>query len=359
MPFEPIARYDMLNHRRGVMVTPNDKRCPSDNTMKSSSGGALAAMVMAALVLFVLLPLVAHAAMNVPSGTWTSPSGISFSVDDFGNISNISANQHFTASCRNEGGVTSVGSSLDISFPLDNTSVLYPSNYADGGFTSFGTANFLQSAALGGSWHISMNYYILNAIPVTSYYITGYYIFDGSWFLPGYTKDKAILLSDCTGNANSGIFTATPVMPSPVGSLSVTSHSVVNNETIAVLALNATAYTGSSVTLMRFSNDKITWSAWETYVATKTWNAGVGTVSNTVYVQYQDSISRISRPYSATITEMGELDTSFNPPKGELTYGGSGLDMGSSIAVQPDGTIVMAGVYDPGTGVLSPMVLRT
>jgi uncharacterized delta-60 repeat protein len=49
-----------------------------------------------------------------------------------------------------------------------------------------------------------------------------------------------------------------------------------------------------------------------------------------------------------TYAAPGDVDTSFNPPNGFVTYDGGNVDYGYGVALQPDGKIVVAGYADNG-----------
>jgi hypothetical protein len=66
--------------------------------------------------------------------------------------------------------------------------------------------------------------------------------------------------------------------------------------TLNVAAVNATQ--------MQFSNDGSTWSSWEPYATTKTWNLADGDGAKTVYAQFQDNANQTTAT-SATVV----LDT--------------------------------------------------
>ena len=125
------------------------------------------------------------------------------------------------------------------------------------------------------------------------------YVISGSFSVSDYTYIQSNGGEDVTTCNYGGTydFTAIPQTPGPCGSATISKLSLVSNATIATLALSATAYSGSTVTSMRFSNDKTIWSAWEPYAVTKMWNMGTDIPVGTVYVQFQDSSSRVSRTY--------------------------------------------------------------
>jgi hypothetical protein len=84
---------------------------------------------------------------------------------------------------------------------------------------------------------------------------------------------------------------------SPTGTITSSAHT---NTTAVSLVLSATDAI-SGVTQMRFSNDNLTWSNWETYSLSKLWTMQSGNGEKTVFVQYKDNAGLIST-YSCTIT---------------------------------------------------------
>ncbi|OGP87946.1 MAG: hypothetical protein A2156_01575 [Deltaproteobacteria bacterium RBG_16_48_10] len=57
----------------------------------------------------------------------------------------------------------------------------------------------------------------------------------------------------------------------------------------------------SEVSQMRFTNDGITWTDWESYATSKSWTLKAGSGTKTVYVQFQDSAGNLSGIFSDTI----------------------------------------------------------
>ena len=57
----------------------------------------------------------------------------------------------------------------------------------------------------------------------------------------------------------------------------------------------------SGVTQMRFSNDNVTWSAWETYATSKSWTLDAALGTKTVYVQFKDGVGNVSPSVTDTI----------------------------------------------------------
>ena len=57
----------------------------------------------------------------------------------------------------------------------------------------------------------------------------------------------------------------------------------------------------SGLSKMQFSNDNVTWTAWENYAASKAWTVASGNGTKTVYVKFQDNAGLISAAYNDTI----------------------------------------------------------
>ncbi len=72
----------------------------------------------------------------------------------------------------------------------------------------------------------------------------------------------------------------------------------------------------SGVAQMRFSNDNVSWSAWEAYAATKSWTLSSGNALKTVYAQYRDAAGNQTATISDTITYFDGNDPT--PPTGSL-----------------------------------------
>jgi hypothetical protein len=73
---------------------------------------------------------------------------------------------------------------------------------------------------------------------------------------------------------------------------------------------------GSGVSSMRFSNDAISWSVWESYATSKSWTLAAGEGLKAVHAQYQDRVSNPSDLAFDTIT----LDT--QAPTGSVVING-------------------------------------
>ncbi|WP_342545685.1 Ig-like domain-containing protein [Lysinibacillus sp. FSL K6-4013] len=93
----------------------------------------------------------------------------------------------------------------------------------------------------------------------------------------------------------------------PSGSILVNGGQISTSSINVTLTLTATDLEGEAIE-MRFSNDGITWSSWESKVSTKSWTLSHGEGSKTVYMQLRDTAGNISNTFSDTIV----LDTT--PP---------------------------------------------
>ncbi len=102
-----------------------------------------------------------------------------------------------------------------------------------------------------------------------------------------------------------------------------------------VIAINGgadyTRYTAVTLTLsyvngveMRFSNDSVNWSGWESYSTSRAWTLSSGDGTRTVYVQYKDGSATVSPSYSDSIV----LDTTL--PTGTITIDDGALYTGTT-----------------------------
>lgn len=122
----------------------------------------------------------------------------------------------------------------------------------------------------------------------------------------------------------------------------IASDAAYANTTSVTLTLNATSLWPNSVQ-MRFSNDNITWTAWQSYGTSKSWTLETGEGSKTVYVSfknstggtspstlnYQDSIILDTLPPTLTLTTSIANGTEISPPNCTVTW--TATDLGSGI----------------------------
>ena len=124
----------------------------------------------------------------------------------------------------------------------------------------------------------------------------------------------------------------------PTGEVTVNNGDPYTTSNTVTLNLSA-ADPGSGVSQMRFSNDGTTWSDWEPYGTSKTWNLAPGTGSKTVYVQFKDNAGNISTSY----TDLIVLDT--DPPIGSIVING-----GAAYTTNLNVTLTLSAT-DTGSGV--------
>ena len=104
----------------------------------------------------------------------------------------------------------------------------------------------------------------------------------------------------------------------PTGTILVNNNRSVTNNAKVTLSLTWSDGTddGSGVVRMKFSNDAVTWTAWEPLAATKAWTMLPGDGYKTVRVMYRDKAGNNSPVYHDYI----RLDTS--PPTGSIIING-------------------------------------
>lgn len=130
-------------------------------------------------------------------------------------------------------------------------------------------------------------------------------------------KDWVYALQLHPTGASSGTFyvdyiRVLPDTAGPTGSISINSGATTAISSTVTLSLSATD-AGVGVSKMRLSNDGSTWTAWEDYAATRSWNLPIGESAKTVYVQYRDLEMNRSATYSASIQLLGV------PPVGSVS----------------------------------------
>jgi hypothetical protein len=145
-------------------------------------------------------------------------------------------------------------------------------------------------------------------------------------------RDSAGLPSNiCTGNI-------TVDTGQPTGSINInTGAQYANSANVTVIA--SVSDTGSGLAQMRWSNDGSTWSAWESYAASKSWALTSGNGTRTVYAQFKDEAGNTSSSLSDTIT----LDTM--QPTGSVS-----INSGAAYATSTSITLSLS-ASDSGSGV--------
>jgi PKD repeat protein len=132
-----------------------------------------------------------------------------------------------------------------------------------------------------------------------------------SWESPSATKDWSLISGDGAKTVyyqikdNAGLvsitYSDTIILDttSPQGSIKINNGAAYTNAITVNLALTATDAT-SGVAQMRFSNNNVTWSYWETYTSSTSWNLQNGDGAKNVIVQYKDNAGLVSS-YNSSI----------------------------------------------------------
>jgi len=107
-------------------------------------------------------------------------------------------------------------------------------------------------------------------------------------------KTVYVQLADRAGNIRSTSDTITLDTTAPTGTVVINNGDPSTSSLAAALTVSASDPGGSGVTAMRFSNDNVTWSSWQAYATTKTWNLAPGAGDKTVYVQFRDQVLNLS-----------------------------------------------------------------
>jgi hypothetical protein len=126
----------------------------------------------------------------------------------------------------------------------------------------------------------------------------------------------------------------------PTGSISINDGATYTTTPSVTLTLSATD-AGTGVAQMHFSDDNATWTLWETYTTTKSWNLPIGDGTKLVYVQFKDNIGLISQSYSDDII----LDTT--PPSDSITIAqGSAFTNTTSVMLTLSAADAISGVAE-------------
>jgi len=137
--------------------------------------------------------------------------------------------------------------------------------------------------------------------------------YTGANGLTYYFRTRANDVAGNMGDWSPDLYTFTVVdANAPTGTVVINSGVANTNETSVILTLSASD-SGSGVAQMSFSNDRSSWSAWESYVTSKVWTLSSGEGSKTVYVRYKDNAGNISARFQDDIL----LDVT--PPVGSVT----------------------------------------
>jgi len=115
------------------------------------------------------------------------------------------------------------------------------------------------------------------------------------------TKTVYYQMKDNTGTV-SIVYSDTIILDTtpPSGSIIINGGMQYTNSTSVTLDLSASDAI-SGVAQMRFSNDNTTWSAWQSYSASKTWILTTGDLTKGVFVQYINNAGLLSTVVTDTI----------------------------------------------------------
>ncbi|WP_164744463.1 S-layer homology domain-containing protein [Paenibacillus xylaniclasticus] len=168
---------------------------------------------------------------------------------------------------------------------------------------------------------------------LTITYNEGSGVLDGAPFSSGSQVTAegthTLKVTDAAGNVTTVTFTLDRTEPD--GTVTINGGAAATNDTTVSLAISNPDGTAKQ---MRFSNDGSTWSAWETFAATRSWTIAAGEGTKTVSAQLKDAAGNI-RTVSDTIT----LDTT--APTGTITINGGASDTNSltaALTLTSDGT---------------------
>jgi len=123
----------------------------------------------------------------------------------------------------------------------------------------------------------------------------------------------------------------------PTGAIVINNNRSVTNRANVTLSLTWSDDDGSGVSRMKFSNDGVTWTAWESLAATKAWTLSDGDGYKTVRVMFRDKAGNNSVVYNDYI----RLDTT--PPTGSIIIN----DGASTTATR---TVSLGLTWSDGTG---------
>ncbi len=123
----------------------------------------------------------------------------------------------------------------------------------------------------------------------------------------------------------------------PTGTVVINDNRSVTGSVNVKLALTWDDTDGSGVVRMKFSNDSVTWTAWEPVAATKTWTLPAGDGYKTVRAMFRD----VDGNNSAICTDYIRLDAT--PPTG-------GIIINAGAASTKSRTVSLGLVWSDGTG---------
>jgi len=133
---------------------------------------------------------------------------------------------------------------------------------------------------------------------------------DGTYYFYSRAKDNAQNIEpNPSGNGKSSSIVDTLA---PTGSILINGGAATTTSLLVTLDLSASD-AGSGVTNMRFSNNNVSWSAWESYATTRTnWDlsafgGNTSTGEKKVYAQFRDGSGKVSATVADTIDYVDAL----------------------------------------------------
>ncbi len=235
---------------------------------------------------------------------------------------------NFTVIARNGAGVDTAASPATAGVTLDavpptgtisiNSGAAYTTSAAvtlnltgdDAGGSGVADMRFSEDNSSWGAW-----------VPFATAY---------SFSLTGSDGPKSVYVQfrDVVGNVSVGDITASILLETsiPTGTITINGGASCTGLAAVTLTLSSDDGSGSGVGEMQFSEDGLSWSAWEGVAASRVFTLSGVDGSKTVYVQYRDLAGNVSAAVSAGIT----LDTT--GPAGTVTVNG-GAPFTSTAAV--------------------------
>lgn len=117
-------------------------------------------------------------------------------------------------------------------------------------------------------------------------------------------------------NAHASLASIQDTTP-PTGTISINSNATYTNNAVITLTLNASDNIG--VQEMRFSNDNVNWSSWESYATSKAWTINASQGLRYVYVQFRDAAGYTTTSYDSILYDGTSPTTTLSPDGGSVT----------------------------------------
>ncbi|WP_158301939.1 Ig-like domain-containing protein [Paenibacillus mesophilus] len=95
----------------------------------------------------------------------------------------------------------------------------------------------------------------------------------------------------------------------PSGTLRINGGAASTGETSVVMTVTASDGSGSGNIRVRFSNDSVVWSPWETFTGTKVWQLTSGLGRKTVYMELRDKAGNVTPHAVTAVIELLDLSS--------------------------------------------------